>query len=150
MKEYIIKSFDELSKLDFRNIIVDEEINIDIKLNIYSQNLNFPINIIHEKPDLESKINIKLALYGKSHINIPVEILVKNGAKGTSTNFKALVYIMDPQSKANITPGLLIHEKNINSAGHGVVIKNIKPKDTFYLESRGIEKEKAKELIVNL
>ena len=109
-----------------------------------------PIQIIHSKPNLTSNINIKIALYGNSSIEMPVEIIVNKGATGTSTNFKATVFLMSEKAKANVTPGLFIHEKDILSAGHGVVIKNIKEKDTLYLQSRGIERGEAREMVVGL
>ncbi len=150
MREIRIKKLEDLKALDISSHEVVEDIDIEITLKLVNQNISFPINIFHSKPNLSSRIFIKIALYGNSKADIPVEILVNEGAKGTSTNFKALVYLMDEKAKANITPGLLIHEKDIASAGHGVVIKNIKEKDTFYLQSRGIEKELAKELIVGI
>lgn len=150
MKKIEIKNFDELKSLDLSNLEILEDISIDIKLKLIDENIDFPIKIFHQKPNFSSEIKIKLALYGKSKVNIPAEILVKSGAKDTSTNFKALVYLMDPKSHANVTPGLLIHDKNIKSAGHGVVIKNIKDSDTFYLQSRGINKDLSKDLIIGI
>jgi Fe-S cluster assembly scaffold protein SufB len=55
---------------------------------------------------------------------------------------------MSPQARALVTPGLFIEEKNIQGAGHGVVIKNIKDKDLYYLQARGISKTEARELII--
>ena len=89
-----------------------------------------------------------MGLFGKSKVKMPVVIFVKEGAKETSTKFKANVLLMSPNSYANITPGLFIHEKNIQSAGHGVVIKNVKDKDLYYLRARGINKNDAREIIV--
>lgn len=150
MKAIEIKTIEELQSLDLSNFEVKDDIEINIRFKLLDQHINFPINILHKKPNLSSKINIKLALYGKSKVEIPVEILVAEGAKGTSTNFEALIYLMDKNAKANVTPSLLIHEKDIQSAGHGVVIKNIKDKDTFYIQSRGVEKINARELLVGI
>ena len=150
MNHIEVKTLDELKALNLENLTVIEDISIDIKLRLEDMELDYPINIYHNTPGLESKINIKLALFGKSKIKMPVEIHVKEGAKDTTTNFKALVYIMSGSAHATITPGLFIHEKDILGASHGVIIKNIKDRDLVYLQSRGMEKGEAKEMIVGL
>ncbi len=135
---------------DLKDFEVNEDTTIDFVSRICDKSFEFPIKIIHRKPDLSSNITIRIALFGQSQVRIPVEIYVEKGAINTYTNFKATVFIMSKESKAHITPSLFIHEKSIRGAGHGLVIKNIKPKDTFYLQSRGIEFEKARDLIINL
>jgi Fe-S cluster assembly protein SufD len=150
MKTILINTIEELRKLDISDFNIAEDTSIDIKLKLVDELLEYPIKVIHSKPNLTSNIKVKIAIYGKGNLKMPVEIWVKEGAINTSTNFKALVYLLSNDARAEVTPGLFIHEKNIQSAGHGVIIKNIKDKDTFYLRSRGIEKEMAKELIVGM
>lgn len=148
MRTIEIKTIKELYDLDLSLFQVNEDIDISIKLRVDNERINYPIKIIHSKPRLKSNIYIKLALFGSAHIHMPVEILVEKGAYDTSTNFKALVYILSEKAHAGIIPGLFIHEKNIQNAGHGVVIKNIKDKDLIYLRSRGIPVVEAKEKII--
>jgi len=150
MKEILIDSVEKLTKFDLQSFEVTEDIDIQIKLKLVDQKIEYPINIFHKKKDLKSNLNIKVVLYGNSELKMPIEMKVVEGATGTSTNLRAIVYILSDKSKAQITPGLLIHEKEINSAGHAVIIKNIKDKDTVYIQSRGIEKNVAKEIIVGL
>jgi Fe-S cluster assembly scaffold protein SufB len=145
-----IKTLEDLKSLNLQSLTVIEDVSIDIKLRLENEDLEYPINIFHDTAGFTSKINIKLALFGKSKVKMPVEIHVKEGAKDTTTNFKALVYIMSGSAHANITPGLFIHEKDILGASHGVIIKNVKDRDLVYLQSRGIEKSEAKEIIVGL
>ena len=148
MKSLEIRKTSDL--IDLSDFTVNEDIEFSIKLKLHDDNLNYPIKIIHSKPGLSSNINVKIALFGKSNLKMPVEIWVREGAKNTSTSFKATVYLMNEKAKAEVTPGLFIHEKDIQSAGHGVIIKNIKEKDTFYLQSRGLEQEIAKEMIIGI
>jgi Fe-S cluster assembly scaffold protein SufB len=148
VKQININTIEQLKSYDFNSFEVTEDTSVDIKLRLTDEELEYPINIKHLKPNLHSKLNIKLALFGKSKIKIPVQIYVEKGAINTSTGFKALVLQMSDKASANITPGLFIHEKDILSASHGVVIKNIKDKDLTYLQARGIQREMAKDLIV--
>jgi len=150
MKTISIKTLEDLQKLDLNNFTVTEDIEIHISLKIIDKKVNYPIVIKHNQPDLVSNIKIKAALYGNSELIMPVEIIVNHGAKNTKTGFNAIVYILSSEARARITPGLFIHEKEILGAGHGLIIKNIKDRDTVYLESRGIQKSEAREMIVNL
>ncbi len=145
---YEIRTIEDLNKFSLQNVEVSEDISIDIKLKLIDEDINYPINVKHLLPGLSSKINIRLALFGKSKVKMPAEILVEKDAINTSTDFKAIVLLMSPHSSAAVTPGLLIHEKNILSASHGVVIKNIKDKDLVYLRARGLNKAEAKEMVI--
>jgi Fe-S cluster assembly scaffold protein SufB len=148
MKHILITSVEDLNKFDLTKFEVTEDIFIEIKLRLTDQEIEYPINIVHNLPGKESKIQIKLALFGRSKVKMPAEILVEQRAVDTATSFKALVLLMSPKAQATITPGLLIHEKNILSASHGVVIKNIKDKDLVYLQARGMGKSIAREVLV--
>lgn len=146
MKTLIINNTENLP--DLSNFEVTEDIEINFIARITDESIFYPIKILHKIPNLSLKFHVKLALFSKANIKMPVEIIVEKGAINTATNFKATVFLMDKYAKAEITPGLFIHEKNILNAGHGVIIKNVKPKDTFYIQSRGIDFNKARDLII--
>lgn len=148
MKVIEITKIEDLEQIDLSSVEVHEDIDISIRLRVEDREIEYPINIRHTHPGLHSKINVRLALFGRSKVKMPVEILVEKDAIDTSTAFKAHVLLMSPQAQATITPGLLIHEKNIQAASHGVIIKNIKDKDLVYLRARGISKSASKELII--
>jgi Fe-S cluster assembly scaffold protein SufB len=143
-----VKTLEELRKLDLSNMEITSNTEVQISLRLTDEEIEFPINVFHRTPNVESNVTVKLALFGRSSVKMPVEIHIKKGARDCKTNFKALVLLMSPYAKANVTPGLFIEEKNIQGAGHGVVIKNIKEKDLYYIRARGINKQEAKELVI--
>lgn len=145
-----INNVRDFEGLDLSNFEINKNIELVVRLKLDHEKIIKPIKITHIKKDLASKIDIKIALYGNSSLEMPVEIFVEKGATGTSTNFKANIFLMSDHAKAKVTPGLFIHEKEIQSAGHGVVIKNIKESDTRYLRTRGIEFDQAREMIVGI
>jgi Fe-S cluster assembly scaffold protein SufB len=148
MKTIEIKTLEELLKLDLSNCEIIEDFSVDIKLRLTDVEFEFPIKIFHKVPGFSSKVSVKLALFGRCLVKMPVEIHVKKGAVDSATDFKALVLLMSPNARASVTPGLFIEERNILSASHGVVIKNIKEKDLAYLRARGISKVDAREMVV--
>ncbi len=148
MKIIEIKTLKDLQNLDLSNCIINEDISVEVKLRLTDVEFEYPIKVFHITPGFSSKVSIKLALFGKSIIKMPVEIHVKKGATDSSTDFKALVLLMSPNARATVTPGLFIEERNIQSASHGVVIKNIKDKDLAYLRARGIKKSEAKDMVI--
>lgn len=133
---------------DLSNFYVSLDTEIKFKLKLDNTKLIYPINIIHEQPNYNTEIQIKIALLNNSYLEIPVNITIKKGAIKSSTNFNAIIFILDQKSKVKITPALHIYEKEINGASHGLIVKNIKRKDTYYLESRGIDFDTAKNLII--
>lgn len=143
-----VKNLEELHKLDLSQLIVIEDTEVEIRLRLTDETIEYPINIYHNTPSVESKVSVKIALYGSSSVKMPVEIHVNKGARDCKTDFKAIVYLMSPHAKANVTPGLFIEEKNIQGAGHGVVIKNIKERDLYYLRARGLNREEARNIII--
>jgi len=149
MREITITTIEELESLP-AEIIVSENVHITIRLKLTDQEIHQPITIHHHQPGRESTLDVKIALYGKSRLTMPVNITVHEGADATATDFHALVFLMSPQAKAQVTPGMFIHERNIQSAAHGVVIKNIKPKDVYYLRARGLASHQAQELLIGM
>lgn len=141
-----IKTIKELP--DLSHFIVKQNTKIDIKLKLKNQKLIYQINIIHNQPNLLSEIKIKIALFKNSYLEIPVNITIQKNAIDSFTSFNATVFILDEQSKAKVTPGLHIFEKEIKGASHGLIIKNIKKRDTYYLQSRGFTFEESKNLII--
>jgi Fe-S cluster assembly scaffold protein SufB len=143
-----ITTLEELKNLDLTHYQVEADTEIAIRLCLTDTDLEYPINVFHETPGFLSKVSIKIALFGKSNVKIPARIHVSKGARDSATDFKALVLLMSPHARATVTPGLFIEERNIQSASHGVVIKNIKDKDLHYLQARGIVKSEAREMLI--
>lgn len=148
MKKQIIEVLSLKNLPDLSNFYINSDTEIKFKLKLNNKKLIYPINMIHELPNYNTEIQIKIALLKNSYLEIPVNIIIKKGAIKSATNFNAVIFVLDQKSKVKITPALHIYEKEINGASHGLIIKNIKRKDTYYLESRGIDFKTAKNLII--
>ena len=72
--------------------------------------------------------------------------LIKNGSKNSKTRQNAKIMVFDDLSKAIAKPILKIDENEIE-ASHGASVGKINDEHMFYLTSRGLTEETAKELI---
>lgn len=71
---------------------------------------------------------------------------IKKGSKGSKTNQIAKIIVFDKSSSGVASPILKIDENDVNAA-HSAVVGQLNENHMFYLMSRGLSKEKAKELI---
>ena len=71
---------------------------------------------------------------------------IKNGAKSSKTRQNAKIMVFDDLSKAIAKPILRIDDNEIE-ASHGASVGKINDEHLFYLTSRGLTEEVAKELI---
>ncbi|MCX8035136.1 MAG: SufD family Fe-S cluster assembly protein [Candidatus Dojkabacteria bacterium] len=144
---------DEIIINDIQNIQNYSELKVTksadykFRLKLRNQKIQTKMKFIFSTPSVESNIDIKIALY-KSECEMPVEVHIPNGVKGVSAELNIVVYVMDEKSRANITPGMFIHDRDVQKAGHGLVIKNIKNKDLYYFYSRGIDRKLGEKLLI--
>lgn len=145
-KKVLIQKTKELPKL--KNFLVSEDVEISVYLKLKKKSIEIPISIVHTIPDKTSLIKIKVALYDEASIIMNANVTINKGAINSITDLNISVFLMKPSAKAQVTPALFIYEKNIISAGHSLIIKDITLQDTYYILSRGIPFEQAKELII--
>lgn len=148
-QEITIQSAKELGEINLSNFTITKNTHISIQMKLIDQIIEKPIVIQQVNAGFEFNLDIKLALFGKSKVNIPIELNVQKGARDSKTYLQGLIYLVGKNSSAYVVPSLYIHEKNINGASHGVVIKNIKDRDLVYFFSRGIEKEEARNILTS-
>ena len=115
-------------------------------LSAKNDNKEFDVSLIHNAKNTfglsdnygVSKDDARLVFSGISHI--------KNGAKYSKTRQNAKIMVFDDLSKAIARPILKIDENEIE-ASHGASVGKINDESMFYLTSRGLTEEQAKELI---
>lgn len=112
-----------------------------------NKELQININVIHSVPNTKSKIILKGVLKDTSKINFQGLVKIKKGAKGTNTWLATHLLILSDQAKGIATPSLEILENDIK-AGHAATVGKVSDMEMFYLQSRGLSTQKAKDLIV--
>ncbi|HWY79010.1 MAG TPA: SufD family Fe-S cluster assembly protein [Candidatus Sulfotelmatobacter sp.] len=113
-----------------------------------NQGLKLKITVVHQAENTKSEVIIKSALYETAHVFIDGLIKIESGAKGTNAWLAAHLLLLSDKAKGIAIPNLEILENDIK-AGHAATVGRINELELFYLMSRGISEEKAKNLIVD-
>jgi Fe-S cluster assembly protein SufD len=111
------------------------------------QGLKLKITVVHQAENTRSEVIIKSALRDASSVFFDGLIKIEKGAKGTNAWLAAHLLLLSQKARGIAVPNLEIIENDIK-AGHAATVGRINDLELFYLMSRGIPQEKAKELIV--
>lgn len=109
--------------------------------------LKITINVTHSAPNTKSEIILKGVLHDLSNINFEGLVKINKGAHGTNTWLAAHLLILSDKARGKAIPSLEIEENDIK-AGHATTVGKVNDLEMFYLQSRGLSKNQAKDLIV--
>jgi len=105
------------------------------------------LNIIHNKPNLQSLILVKAVLLDQSSFNFTGNLIINKGAKYTDTYLKVAILMLSKSARAQAVPCLEIMENDVKG-GHGATIRMLDPEEIFYLVSRGLTIKESTKLLV--
>jgi len=120
---------------------------LGLLLGKQDQGLKLKITVIHQAENTKSEVIIKSALCDSSHVFFDGLIKIEKGAKGTNAWLAAHLLLLSQKARGTAVPNLEILENDIK-AGHAATVGRINDLELFYLMSRGLPEEKAKQLIV--
>ena len=103
----------------------------------------------HIGPDTRSDLLFKAALNGESRSVYYGLTRIGLGAVNADANQVDRNLLLSPQAKADSDPVLEILTNNIIRAAHGATAGPVDEEQLFYLESRGIPKDAAEDLLVH-
>lgn len=109
--------------------------------------LDVKANIFHDAPETKSEVVIRGALTDTAKVNFEGLVKIQPGAKGTNAWLAAHLLLLSDQAKGRAIPSLEILENDIK-AGHATTVGRVNELEVFYLMSRGVSRQKAKELII--
>jgi len=111
------------------------------------EKLTTEITIRHKKPNLKSLTIVKAVVFDKSVFDITGNLVIDKGAKFTDAYLKLEALMMSNESMARVVPSLEITENDVKG-GHGATVGQVDQEQLFYLQSRGLSKSEAEELLV--
>jgi Fe-S cluster assembly protein SufD len=104
------------------------------------------LDVIHKKPNLVSNTTIKAVVYDQSKFDMEGNLVIDTGAKNTDAYLRIDVLIMDSSASARAVPSLEITEDSVKG-GHGATVGEIDKEQLFYLRSRGLSEDIAKQTL---
>ena len=104
------------------------------------------VEIIHAAPDTSSKTNIKGVVDGTARAFVNGIIKLLPAAVGTEAFLEERILLVSGNAKAEATPNLEIETDEVHCS-HAATVGKIDEEEIFYLQSRGIKSDQAKEMI---
>ena len=111
------------------------------------ENKKFDISFIHNKEKTSAVMDNYGVSKDESSITFSGVNHIKEKCIKSITRQNAKIIVFDEKAKGNASPILKIDENDV-IASHGAVVGQISDEHLFYLMSRGLTKEEARELII--
>ncbi len=105
------------------------------------------LEIIHRRPDLKSLTLIKAVVYDQASFDLTGNLVIEKGAKFTDAYLRIDALMMSTESRARAVPSLEITENDVKG-GHGATVGQVDQEQLFYLQSRGLTRASAEEVLV--
>lgn len=103
----------------------------------------------HEAPHCRSRVMYKGALQGEAAHSVWVgDVLIRASATGTDTYELNRNLVLTDGARADSVPNLEIETGDVVGAGHASATGRFDDEQLFYLQSRGIDKDTARRLVV--
>ena len=132
-----VKLTGEGAEADILGIILGSDAH-EIRINTFQD---------HQAPNTKSNLLIKSALSGRSQLFYEGFIRVEKQAQRTDAYQRNENLLLSKETKAESKPALEILANDVRCT-HSATISKIDPEQLFYLESRGLKKNKASSLIL--
>ena len=106
------------------------------------------LTIVHKAPHTRANTILKGVAKDQSSIRLFGRIVIEKGCGDTQSFLEERILLLSDQAKAEAVPELEILADDVKCS-HAASVSKIPGEHMFYLQSRGLSKEKAEEVIVN-
>jgi Fe-S cluster assembly protein SufB len=111
------------------------------------QDIDTGAKVYHTAPNTKSTIESKSISKDGGRTNYRGLVHIGNGAENSSTSVECDALMFDNESTSDTMPYMEINESKVDVA-HEATVGKIGDEDVFYLESRGLDEDDAKKMIV--
>ena len=112
-----------------------------------TDHLDIKLKVSHTGRDTQSEIVFKGVLENESGVNFEGLVKINKNAKKTNAWLAVHLLLLSDKANGRAIPSLEILENDIK-AGHATTVGKVNDLEMFYLQSRGLSKKLAKQLIV--
>lgn len=125
-----------------------------MQLGVYfadsEQHIEHRLFVDHNAPRTKSRVDFRGCLQGaEAHTVWIGDVLIRPVAEGIDTYESNKNLVLTEGCRADAVPNLEIQTGNILGAGHSASTGRFDAEQLFYLQSRGIEEEEARRLVVH-
>ncbi len=114
------------------------------------QHLENRLFVDHNAPRTRSNVDYKGALQGKGAHSVWIgDVLIRKVAEGIETYESNRNLVLTDGCRADSVPNLEIETGEIEGAGHASTTGRFDDQQLFYLQSRGIDEDEARRLVVH-
>jgi Fe-S cluster assembly protein SufB len=122
--------------------------HITIALASAGQDIDTGAKVYHNAPETKSTIVSKSIARDGGRTNYRGLVRIAHGATDSSCSVECDALMFDNESLSDTMPHIEIHESTVDVA-HEATVGKIGDEDVFYLQSRGLGDDEAKQLIVS-
>jgi len=112
------------------------------------QNIDTGAKVYHNAPETKSTIESKSIAKDGGRTNYRGLVHIADGASDSSTSVECDALMFDNESTSDTMPYMEINESKVDVA-HEATVGKIGDEDVFYLQSRGLDDDDAKQMIVS-
>ncbi len=112
------------------------------------QNIDTGAKVYHNAPNTKSTIESKSISKDGGRTNYRGLVHISDGARNSSTAVECDALMFDNESTSDTMPYMEIQESKVDVA-HEATVGKIGDEDIFYLQSRGLDDDDAKQMIVS-
>ena len=111
------------------------------------QDIDTGAKVVHNAPNTSSTIESKSISQGSGRTNYRGLVRIPEGASGSKTSIECDALMFSDEATSDTEPYIEIKEDDVEMA-HEATVGRIGDEEIHYMQSRGIEEEEAKEMIV--
>lgn len=138
-------------KLHFNAMLSGEDAMLEITgtfVGTADEEQNIILNIVQDAPHTSCNVRFRTALDGASVSRFDGLIRMTERAIDSHARLSYRSMLLSKQSRAMPTPRLEILTKRVASASHEASVGTIDLQQLFYLQSRGLSSQEAKNLLI--
>ncbi len=110
------------------------------------QHCDHHTQIDHRAPHCTSREHYRGVLDGRAHGVFNGKVIVHKGASGTDSAQSNANLLLSDKAEIDAKPELVIHHDDVKAA-HGCTVGQLDDKQLFYLKTRGISDEEARQML---
>ena len=105
-------------------------------------------NVIHSAPKTRSIVNSRGVAWGSSAVELSGLAKIEKSAPGSFSRVECKALVLGEKAKARADPILEILNNDVDCS-HAASVREIEKEKVFYLQTRGLNEEEAKKMIVD-